>query len=179
MSEWTDDRVELLKKLWADGLTASEIAAEIGGISRNGVIGKVTRLELPPRIKPVREIRTGLSRKESAARRSAAAKLRAAPSRIASLVTPGAFGNGKPPPAPDLQAIERFPAEPLPESRPVSILDLTSTTCRWIVGDSRKPLEAIYCGAKGADFPNEPYCKCHSDMAGSGYGRDMSKFKAA
>ena len=43
---WTDDRVELLKKLWNDGLSASQIAAELGGISRNSVIGKVHRLGL-------------------------------------------------------------------------------------------------------------------------------------
>src|SRR2546423_14227141 len=41
---WTDERVELLKKLWAEGLSASQIAAELGGITRNAVIGKVHRL---------------------------------------------------------------------------------------------------------------------------------------
>ena len=44
---WTDERVELLKKLWSDGLSASQIAAELGGITRNAVIGKVHRLKLP------------------------------------------------------------------------------------------------------------------------------------
>ena len=48
---WTDDRVELLKKLWSDGLSASQIAAELGGISRNSVIGKVHRLGLSGRAK--------------------------------------------------------------------------------------------------------------------------------
>ena len=48
---WTDDRVELLKKLWADGLSASQIAAELGGITRNAVIGKVHRLGLSGRAK--------------------------------------------------------------------------------------------------------------------------------
>src|SRR5215472_5734064 len=43
---WTDERVELLKKLWSDGLSASQIAAELGGITRNAVIGKVHRLGL-------------------------------------------------------------------------------------------------------------------------------------
>src|SRR5215472_3621366 len=38
---WTDERVETLKKLWTDGLSASQIAAELGGITRNAVIGKV------------------------------------------------------------------------------------------------------------------------------------------
>src|SRR5438874_4887521 len=48
---WTDERVELLKKLWADGLSASQIAAELGGITRNAVIGKVHRLGLAGRAK--------------------------------------------------------------------------------------------------------------------------------
>ena len=48
---WTDDRVEKLKKLWADGLSASQIAAQLGGVSRNAVIGKVHRLCLPGRAK--------------------------------------------------------------------------------------------------------------------------------
>ena len=48
---WTDDRVELLKKLWADGLSASQIAGELGGITRNAVIGKVHRLGLSGRAK--------------------------------------------------------------------------------------------------------------------------------
>jgi len=48
---WTDERVETLKKLWADGLSASQIAAELGGITRNAVIGKVHRLGLAGRAK--------------------------------------------------------------------------------------------------------------------------------
>jgi GcrA cell cycle regulator len=46
---WTDERVELLKKLWADGLSASQIAGEMGGVTRNAVIGKVHRLGLSGR----------------------------------------------------------------------------------------------------------------------------------
>lgn len=48
---WTDERVEKLKKLWAEGLSASQIAAQLGGVSRNAVIGKVHRLNLPGRVK--------------------------------------------------------------------------------------------------------------------------------
>ena len=48
---WTDERVEMLKKLWADGLSASQIAAQLGGITRNAVIGKVHRLGLSGRAK--------------------------------------------------------------------------------------------------------------------------------
>src|ERR1700754_709260 len=48
---WTDDRVELLKRLWQEGLSASQIAGELGGITRNAVIGKVHRLGLSGRAK--------------------------------------------------------------------------------------------------------------------------------
>ena len=48
---WTDDRVEQLKKLWEAGLSASQIAAELGNITRNAVIGKVHRLGLSGRAK--------------------------------------------------------------------------------------------------------------------------------
>lgn len=46
---WTDERVELLKKLWGDGQSASQIAKELGGVTRNAVIGKVHRLGLSNR----------------------------------------------------------------------------------------------------------------------------------
>ena len=46
---WTDERVERLKELWAEGMTASQIASNLGGVSRNAVIGKVHRLGLSNR----------------------------------------------------------------------------------------------------------------------------------
>src|SRR5499427_937993 len=46
---WNDERVELLKKLWSDGLSASQIAGRLGGVTRNAVIGKVHRLGLSGR----------------------------------------------------------------------------------------------------------------------------------
>jgi GcrA cell cycle regulator len=48
---WTDERVEKLKKLWAEGLSASQIAAQLGGVSPQAVVGKVHRLSLPGRAK--------------------------------------------------------------------------------------------------------------------------------
>ncbi|WP_282892177.1 GcrA family cell cycle regulator, partial [Xanthobacter autotrophicus] len=48
---WTDERVELLKKLWSEGLSASQIATELGEVTRNAVIGKVHRLGLSGRAK--------------------------------------------------------------------------------------------------------------------------------
>jgi GcrA cell cycle regulator len=49
---WTDERVETLKKMWAEGQSASQIAKELGGVTRNAVIGKVHRLGLSNRVSP-------------------------------------------------------------------------------------------------------------------------------
>ncbi|WP_343794859.1 GcrA family cell cycle regulator, partial [Sphingomonas trueperi] len=51
---WTDERIETLKKMWDSGLTATQIAEELGGVSRNAVIGKAHRLGLPSRPSPVK-----------------------------------------------------------------------------------------------------------------------------
>ncbi|NHF73609.1 GcrA family cell cycle regulator [Paracoccus xiamenensis] len=46
---WTDERVETLKRMWSEGQSASQIAKELGGVTRNAVIGKVHRLGLSNR----------------------------------------------------------------------------------------------------------------------------------
>lgn len=51
---WTDDRIATLKKMWEGGATASQIAEELGGVSRNAVIGKAHRLGLKSRPSPVK-----------------------------------------------------------------------------------------------------------------------------
>ena len=51
---WTDERIERLKELWSKGMTASQIADELGGVSRNAVIGKAHRLGLQSRPSPVK-----------------------------------------------------------------------------------------------------------------------------
>ena len=51
---WTEERIDTLTKMWASGSTASQIAEELGGISRNAVIGKAHRLGLKPRPSPVK-----------------------------------------------------------------------------------------------------------------------------
>lgn len=51
---WTDERIEQLKQLWTNGMTASQIADELGGVSRNAVIGKAHRLGLQSRPSPVK-----------------------------------------------------------------------------------------------------------------------------
>ena len=51
---WTDDRVAMLRELWSKGLSASQIAVQLGGVSRNAVIGKAHRLGLESRPSPIR-----------------------------------------------------------------------------------------------------------------------------
>ena len=55
--EWSEERVELLKSLWSQGRTASQIAEELGDVTRNAVIGKVHRLGLKSRPSPIRRER--------------------------------------------------------------------------------------------------------------------------
>lgn len=52
---WTEDRVSLLTRLWGEGKTAAEIAQELGGVTRNAVIGKAHRLKLSGRISPIQQ----------------------------------------------------------------------------------------------------------------------------
>lgn len=61
---WTDEKVKLLKKLWSEGYSASQIAAEIGGVTRNAVIGKTHRLGLSGRQKPTSTKRLFPNRKK-------------------------------------------------------------------------------------------------------------------
>jgi len=82
---WTEERIERLKKMWHDGATASQIADELGGVSRNAVIGKAHRLGLeqrPSPVKPGEEKETKKAAPAAAAPRTAAPKAdipRAAP----------------------------------------------------------------------------------------------------
>jgi GcrA cell cycle regulator len=80
---WTDERIDQLKTLWDKGLTASQIAEELGGVSRNAVIGKAHRLGLKSRPSPVK---SGDSSKKAAAKKTA--KLASAPPKPR--VTPAA-----------------------------------------------------------------------------------------
>lgn len=61
VSFWTDERVETLKRLWADGVSTAQIANELGAKSRNAIIGKASRLGLPsrPAITTARQVEGG------------------------------------------------------------------------------------------------------------------------
>ena len=70
---WTDERIERLKNMWAKGATASQIADELGGVSRNAVIGKAHRLGLEQRPSPVKPGEEKEAKKPAATAPAAAA----------------------------------------------------------------------------------------------------------
>jgi GcrA cell cycle regulator len=79
---WTEERIERLKKMWHDGATASQIADELGGVSRNAVIGKAHRLGLeqrPSPVKPGEEKEVKKPAPVAAAPKAAAPKVEPAP----------------------------------------------------------------------------------------------------
>jgi GcrA cell cycle regulator len=116
---WTDERIDRLKALWTKGMTASHIADELGGVSRNAVIGKAHRLGLQSRPSPVKpnepapKPRAKKDRPESAA----AAPAKAA---VAETQTPAAQAEPRPAPAPQAEpAAEAAEAKPPGPPAPV------------------------------------------------------------
>jgi GcrA cell cycle regulator len=106
---WTEERIERLKKMWHDGATASQIADELGGVSRNAVIGKAHRLGLEQRPSPVKPGEEKEAKKPAAA---AAAKPAAPrPESAKSAVAPDAPADAAPAPAPHRPAPHRPGAE--------------------------------------------------------------------
>src|SRR5205085_3393328 len=97
---WTEERIERLKKMWHDGATASQIADELGGVSRNAVIGKAHRLGLEQRPSPVKAGEEKETKKPAPA--AAAAPRAAAPkapeSAAPAPATPVAAGHPSPRP---------------------------------------------------------------------------------
>lgn len=165
---WTDERVEKLKRLWAEGLSASQIAAQLGGVSRNAVIGKVHRLNLPGRVKA-----GGTATPTRAPKRPAAPVQR--PATFAARPQSPAPVRNQPRPA-DFSAmqdeVEASASEPriletvsnavVPMARRLTLTELTERTCKWPVGDPLKD-DFHFCGAEACD--GSPYCKYHARMA--------------
>ncbi|MGI8527507.1 MAG: GcrA family cell cycle regulator [Pseudolabrys sp.] len=144
---WTDERVALLTKLWADGLSASQIAAELGGITRNAVIGKVHRLGLSGRAKSP----SSSSPRPRKARSS---------NHMLRVSRPSIRGNNA--------LAYDYAAEPEPELIEIpleqrkTLLQLSDATCRWPVGDPGST-EFFFCG--GNSNEGSPYCSYHSRVA--------------
>ncbi|MEE4010713.1 GcrA family cell cycle regulator [Roseibium sp. FZY0029] len=158
---WTNERVELLKKLWGDGLSASQIAGELGGVTRNAVIGKVHRLGLSGRAKS-----TSSSAKPRRPR-TAAPATGAAPKKPTSS-HPQSIGatalKADMSPAPVVEAKPRVEpiAELVPISQRATILTLTERTCKWPIGDPATD-DFYFCG-RHSDA-GVPYCAHHCKIA--------------
>ena len=188
---WTDERIDQLKALWDKGLTASQIAEELGGVSRNAVIGKAHRLGLKSRPSPVKANdadKKAAPKKAAPAAAPAKAPAAAAPARprpaapVAEPVAPaprvsssprivsigpGGFMRQGPgdqqAPIPPAPPRRLVPAKPSPEmADKTSLLDLNDRICRWPLGH---PGEADFhfCGVPVN--PGFPYCVEHCGRA--------------
>ncbi len=150
---WTDDRVELLKKLWSDGLSASQIAGELGGISRNSVIGKVHRLGLSGRAKS-----PSTSGPRQRKPRAHAHMMRIPRGSIR--------GNTALAPVHSYEtALETVPEvieNVIPLGQRCTLLELTESKCRWPIGDPSS-VDFFFCGGKTLE--SLPYCGFHSRVA--------------
>ena len=153
---WTDERVEQLRKLWLEGLSASQIAAELAnGITRNAVIGKVHRLGLSGRVKAPGPAAAGPARPKQTARP-------APPRPIAPVVRGNTALAMKPRIAP--APVERpYEEVVIPISERVTIMELREAMCRWPMGDPTNP-DFRFCGARRTDGGG-PYCGPHSRVA--------------
>lgn len=156
---WTDDRVATLTKMWKDGRSAAEIAKELGGVTRNAVIGKAHRLGLSGRASPIKKkkeaakktAKTTTTKKTKAAPKKAAAKKKAEPAsdKQQKLV---------------MDAIKEAVAE-APSNAPtggIGLLQLTERVCKWPIGDPQES-DFHFCGMPS--MASLPYCEDHAAMA--------------
>lgn len=165
---WTDERVELLKRLWQDGLSASQIAKELRGVTRNAVIGKAHRLGLTANAGKYRQSASAPHATRPAPKAPTVAR---APYQNAGLafgtrkITPGA-GGGNPIENKVAAIRTNLACEPLPErvgelTPTCDLVNLGGHMCRWPIGD---PARAGFgfCGRRADDGP---YCGPHKKRA--------------
>ena len=141
---WTEDRVSLLKKLWGDGHTAAEIAKELGGVTRNAVIGKAHRLKLSNRVSPIQQSKKAANKNT---KRKVVEKVKtssASPAKTENL------------------AAQKIAEAPIPSGKLYDLTDLKPRMCRWPCGDPRE--EGFgFCG--GQTISGIPYCADHAKLA--------------
>jgi GcrA cell cycle regulator len=141
-----------LKKLWGEGLSASQIAGRLGGVTRNAVIGKVHRLGLSGRA-------TTSRMKSHRPRARAANARRMAKQRFASVGNPALRALYHPEAEPFVPSVEEL-VIPLKERK--SIQTLTDCSCRWPIGDPQMT-DFHFCGKN--KVPGLPYCEFHARRA--------------
>ena len=144
---WTDERVELLKKLWQDGLSASQIAKQLGGVTRNAVIGKVHRLGLSGRAAPSKPARPVFK----APRPQRTAAPAPAPRRM---VEHTSIAVSVPTPPVPMRYMDETPGS-------ATVLTLGAHMCKWPIGDPSTD-GFTFCGRRQSDGP---YCVEHARVA--------------
>jgi GcrA cell cycle regulator len=175
---WTDERVELLKKMWAEGQSASQIAKELGGVTRNAVIGKVHRLGLSNRAGS--GVGNEAEPEKPAAQPDAKPEPRPKPQLVKSGSEPAEerpapaapavrkpFVAGQPlPPQPSANEISPEALASVREvekkARKLTLMELTERTCKWPIGDPATD-DFWFCGL--AAQPGKPYCEAHVGVA--------------
>jgi len=140
--EWSEERIEALAKLWREGLSASQVARQLGGVSRSAVIGKVHRLGIAGREAPSRP--SGL-----------AVRPAVRPSRASA----GGARRPTAPRAPRPVAEPRVAFEAIPTA---TIHTLAPHGCRWPIGEPDQA-DFGFCGRLKAGAG--PYCAGHAPMA--------------
>ena len=171
---WTDERVEALRVMWTEGKSASQIAKELGGVTRNAVIGKVHRLGLSNRV-------GGMEREDENGTldpvvESPAPEL--APEATPQPVAPRPAGKDAVAPVRSKPAGQVMPPQPAPseisaealanlaevakKARRLSLMQLTERTCKWPVGDPATD-DFWFCGLP--TVPGKPYCDTHVAVA--------------
>jgi GcrA cell cycle regulator len=175
---WTDERVELLKKMWGEGQSASQIAKELGGVTRNAVIGKVHRLGLSnraastttaPKAEPKAKAAPKAEPKPTPKEPVAAKPLEATEQRPSN-VTPlrrQIIPAGQPlPPQPSANEISPEALARVNEiekkAKKLTLLELTEKTCKWPVGDPATD-DFWFCGLPSQS--GKPYCEAHVGVA--------------
>ena len=186
MMAWSEERVAVLKKMWLDGNSASEIAKELGNITRNAVIGKVHRLGLSnrdtnaakagssgsPNVKSVKRGRPPkvLNEPKKRGRPQKIKEHRDLPETSASKgKTIMASGASKRSNDNKLEVVSDLSEETLKtlhkvemKSKKISLMELTERTCKWPIGDPAT--DAFwFCGHEAE--PGKPYCKTHISIA--------------
>jgi GcrA cell cycle regulator len=157
---WTDERVECLRKLWLDGISASQIAKQLGGVTRNAVIGKVHRLGLSGRATPSQPARPVFKAPRPARPVSTAPIM---PRRVAPALQPTPLA---------VAASEVSRPEVVEERGSATVLTLGAHMCKWPIGDPSSD-EFTFCGRRAGD--EGPYCVEHARLA---YQPHQTKKKA-
>jgi GcrA cell cycle regulator len=152
---WTDEKVELLRQLWLDGKSASQIAAALGdGVTRNAVIGKVHRLGLSGRVKTTTSAAPRIRQKPPAPRAPSIGRSNGGfRGNTALALARDTLIESEPEPREDVV---------IPMSLRVTIVELKEAMCRWPLGDPTTP-EFRYCGIQ--TMSDGPYCQHHSRLA--------------